>query len=144
MEGEMEQRNPQGNERMYRPEKVAEDLQYTDFSQWIADPSDEELAYFLAVNEQCESMFNEQNPAEQARKRQEVDDDTYLRLAMIALHFTDKVQWDENHLYAAYDKLVTHIGMELGVRQGVLVQEGDRALLPSKDTGKYVIVDKEE
>src|SRR5260221_8226169 len=119
----MEQMNP-NNPHMYRPEKDAEDLQCTDFNQCIADRPTEQLAYFLAVNEQCESMFHEQNPAEQARKRQEVDDDTYLRLGMVALHFTDKVQWEQGHLNRAFNKLLSHIGMELGVRQGVLAKEG--------------------
>lgn len=137
-------KNPnQDNTRMYRPEQVAEDLKYTDFNQWIADRPTEELAYFLAVNEQCESMFNEQDPAEQARKRQEVDDDTYLRLGMVALHFTDKVQWEQRHLDSAFNKLMSHIGMELGVRQGVLVKEGVSALLPGEDTARFVFVDKE-
>lgn len=130
-------------EYRYDPQQIANDLQYTDFSQWLDARTPEELAHFIAVNEQYETMAHEQNPTEQARKRQELDENTVLRLGMVALHFTDKVQWSQEHLDKTFNKLIAHVGMELASREGVLQYEGSRSLIERQDRGRYVFVEQE-
>lgn len=140
----MENILPDNNERMFNPQDVAEDIKYTDFNQWLTDRSDEELAYFMNVGEQFESLVNENKPGEQSRKRREIDDDTLLRLHIVSLNFTDKLDWSERNTDAAYNKLMVHVGYEVTRRTGMVTKEGLAALEKRQDTAMFKIADIEE